>query len=82
MDKVAIVCALILLGLFVVFVINNNVTPKPAAQEALFSLPSQAPLQNQTVSITPSSTQDNISNTTTAVIKTQRGDKILGITLQ
>lgn len=75
MDKIAIVCALILLGLFVVYVINNNVTkPKPIAQEALLTLPSQTPKQNQTTNISPSSTPDNVSNEVTAVIKTVRGD--------
>lgn len=81
MDKVAIVCALILLGLFVVYVINNNVTPKPANQEVTLSIPSLSPSQSQTLilNLTPSPTKNNISNTTTAVIKTERGD--IAITL-
>lgn len=81
MGKVVIICAFILLGLFVVYVINNNVTPKPAAvQDSALSLsslsptPSQAPKQNQTVNITSSSIPNNVSNTTTAVIQTERGN--------
>lgn len=83
------IVVLILLGLFAVYVINNNVTkPKPATSEALLSLPSQAPKQNQTVNLTPSSTsslssetskKDNLSIATTAVIKTERGN--IAITL-
>ncbi len=84
MYKVIMIFSLILLGLFVVYVINNNVAKsKPATQQALLSLPSQAPLQNQTFNPTPSLTPslssetskaNNISNTVTAVIRTERGD--------
>lgn len=80
MDKLAIVCALILLGLFVVYVINNNVTPKPAAvQDSKLNLgslspsPSQTQILNSTPSPTSSQT-DNISNEVTAIIKTVKGD--------
>lgn len=83
MDKFAIVCALILLGLFFVYVINNNITPKPAVQDATLSLGSATsiPSQNQTLNLTPSPTSktNNVSNEVTAVIKTDRGD--IAITL-
>ena len=65
MDKIAIVCTLILLGLFVVYVINNNVTPKPAVvQDSTLSLGSLSP--------TPSLSSETNSNK--AVIKTDRGN--------
>jgi len=64
-DKIAIVCTLILLGLFVVYVINNNVTPKPAVvQDSTLSLGSLSP--------TPSLSSETNSNK--AVIKTDRGN--------
>jgi cyclophilin family peptidyl-prolyl cis-trans isomerase len=79
MDKFAVVCALILLGLFMVYVINNNVTnPKPTVQDATLSLGSVTPTpsQNQPLNLTPSPTYktNNVSNEVTAVIKTERGD--------
>lgn len=90
MGKFIIIVALILLGLFGVFVINNNVTKtKPAADNnSALSLTSISPtpspviissMPNQTANISPSSIPDNISIATTAVIKTERGD--ISITL-
>ena len=72
------VCALILLGLFVVFVINNNVTkPKPAVQDVTLSIPSLSPSPSQTqilnLSLSPTPKND-VSNEVTAVIKTERGN--------
>lgn len=80
MEKFIILFCLILLGLFAVFIINNNATSKPAVQDSTLNLaslsptPSQTPLQNQTTNILPSSTPDNVSNVVTAVIKTEKGD--------
>lgn len=84
MDKIAIVCASILLGLFVVYVINNNVTPKPAAvQDSTLNLASSSPTPSSNMNLAPSpissqsskiSQTNNIPNATTAVIKTERGD--------
>lgn len=80
------IITLILLGLFVVYVINNNVAkPKPAGQDARLKLGSlsPSPFQTQTLNLTPSPTSslsfktskaNNISNAVTAVIKTERGD--------
>ena len=75
---------LILLGLFAVLIINNNVAkPKPAIQESTLSLPSQIPFLSLTASPKPSiqpiqsantSEKDNISIAATAVIKTERGN--------
>lgn len=84
--KIMMIVVLILLGLFVVFVINNNAAkPKPAAENIALGLPSTSPSpsQTQTLNLTPSSTAslssqtskaDDISIATTAVIKTERGD--------
>ena len=78
MDRFAIVCALVLLGLFFVYVINANVAPKPAVQDVTLNLGSATPTpsQNQTLNLTPSptSTTSNVSNEATAIIRTDRGD--------
>lgn len=73
------IISLIVLGLFVVFVINNNAAkPKPAVENSVIDLssltPSPSPSQTQTINATPSSAPDNVSNEVTAVIKTVRGD--------
>jgi len=73
-----IIVALILLGLFVVYVINNNVTkPKPATQKVLLSLSSTNPSlsQSETLNITPSKTSTPSSQTenVTVTIKTSKG---------
>lgn len=73
------IAALILLGLFAVYVINNNVTkPKPAAQDAELGLSatSPSPSQAQALNIAPSetSTSSSQAETTTAIIKTSKGD--------
>lgn len=67
-----LIVALILLGLFTVYVINNNVTkPKPAGQNVTLSLGSTTPTQSQkqTLVLTPSPTSkaNNILNEVTAV---------------
>jgi len=77
--KFVAVCALILLGLFMVYVINNNVAnPKPTVQDATLSLGSVTPTpsQNQPLNLTPSPTYktNNVSNEVTAVIRTDRGN--------
>lgn len=85
MDKVIIICVLIGIGLFVVFMINNNANkPQPVSENvlnvpSLSPSPSMAQVSNATPSQTPSSKTDNISNSTTAVIRTERGD--ISITL-
>lgn len=73
------ICALILLGLFTVYVFNANVTkPKPATENVLSNLPSAnpSPSQTQTLSITPSEISSPSSQTEniTATIKTSKGD--------
>ena len=75
--KVVMICALILLGLFGVFVINNNVTkPKLATKETTLSISSLSPSPSQTqiLNLTPSPTPNSISNEVTAVIRTDRGN--------
>ena len=76
MDKFAIVCALILLGLFVVYVINNNVTPKPAAKNSALSLSSLSPTPSYATNLTPSKASfvSLETNSNKAVIKTSKGD--------
>lgn len=76
MDKIAIACTLILLGLFFVYVINNNVTPKTALQDSALNLASLSPTPSQAINMTPSPapTKDNVSNIVTAVIKTVKGN--------
>lgn len=75
--KIVMIVALILLGLFVVFVINNNTTkPKPASENAALNLSSASPTPAQTLNIAPSetSTPSSQTETTTATIKTSKGD--------
>lgn len=82
MEKIILVSCLILLGLFAVYVINNNVTLKPAeVQDSTLNLSalSPTPSQTQILNLTPSPTKDNVSNEVTAVIKTLRGN--IAITL-
>ena len=73
------IVALILLGLFVVFVINNNATkPKLATDETLLDLSSLSPTPTQTqiLNLTPTKTatiSSEIKNVQ-ATIKTNRGD--------
>jgi len=72
--------ALIILGLFGVFVLNENVAkPKPAVENAKLNLPSTSPASSsaQTLNITPPSetaTPSSQTEATTAVIKTSKGD--------
>jgi len=76
--KFIVISALILLGLFAVFVINNNATKvKPATENSSLNLSSISPspspaiinsMSNQTA---PSSAQ---TQATTAIIKTGKGD--------
>lgn len=73
------IVALILLGLFAVYVINNNVTkPKPVAQQVLLSLPSvsPSPTQTQIANLAPSktSTPSSQAEATSAIIKTSKGN--------
>ena len=79
MDKIVIVCALILIGLFVAYVINNNTSkPKPAVQKAIINLPSLTPSPSpiRTANLTPSpiSALSSEAKTNTAIIKTEKGD--------
>lgn len=69
MDKATIIYALILLGLFVVYVINNNVTPKPAVQDSTLSLGSltPTPTQTQALNLTPSPTSSLSSETSQTI---------------
>lgn len=69
MGKFILICALIILGLFGVLIINNtNTTIKPATQTSSLSLPS--------ISSTPSTviinSMENQANS--AIIKTSKGD--------
>lgn len=74
------IIVLILLGLFTVYVFNNNAAkPKLATQDATLNLPtaSPTPIQDQVLNIapsgastTPSQTEENI----TAIIKTSKGN--------
>ena len=80
--KFVVICALILLGLFAVFMINTNTTKvKPATENPTLNLSSVSPtptpaiinsMSNQTPS--PTSKTNDVSNGVTAVIKTERGD--------
>ncbi len=79
MGKFILVCALILLGLFGVYVINNNVTKsKSAVQNTILSIlplnpsPSQTQIANITQS--PTSSPSSQTQTTSAIIKTVKGD--------
>jgi peptidyl-prolyl cis-trans isomerase B (cyclophilin B) len=80
------ICALILLGLFGVYVINNNVA-KPATQESAVNAlsPAQAgniaqpkvsptPFQIQTANLNSSATSSSQMESTQATIKTAKGD--------
>jgi len=76
--KIIIICALILLGLFAVFVINNNVTKvKPAIDNSNLNLspisPSPSPVIINSMSdqTTSSSAQTQAA---TVIIKTSKGD--------
>lgn len=73
------IAALIVLGLFAVYVINNKVDKsKPAIQSATLDLSSTspAPSQNETLNIAPSraSTSSSQTEVTSATIKTSKGD--------
>lgn len=73
------IVTLILLGLFVVYVFNNNTAkPKPAAENAALSLTSTSPSpsQAQTLNIAQSkpSTPSSQTEATSAIIKTSKGD--------
>lgn len=76
MDKIVIVCALIFIGLFIVFVINSN-SSTPAAEQATIT-PTQTPISSptQVLSITSSPSQSSLQSETktTAIIKTSKGD--------
>lgn len=76
MGKVVMIIALILFGLFAVYVMNNNVTkPKPAAENAVLNLSSTnpSPSPTQTLNLTSAPT-NNVSNAVTAVIRTDKGN--------
>jgi len=73
------IITLILLGLFIVYVINNGaVKPKPATENAAINFPSTSPSPSQTKTVnfalsktsTPSSQTENVI----ATIKTSKGD--------
>lgn len=77
MEKFVLVCGLILLGLFGVYVINNNETPKPAElKDSALSLSSLSPTPSQTMNLNPSPTSSVSSKTNSnkAVIKTSEGN--------
>ena len=79
MDKVVIICGLILVGLFTVYVINNNITPKPAVvQDSTLSLGSLTPIPSQTqissLTSSPTSPVSSETNSNKAVIETSKGD--------
>jgi peptidyl-prolyl cis-trans isomerase B (cyclophilin B) len=76
-----LIVALIILGTFTVYVINENAAkPKPAIQDAFLKFPSISPAPSsnptQTMNIVPSETSVPSSQTEniTATIKTSRGD--------
>ena len=77
------IITLILLGLFAVYVINENAAkPKPATQENLLNLPTVnpssalSPTQAQAINITPPETSVPASQTATnaVILKTTKGD--------
>lgn len=76
MDKLVIVGVLILVGLFIIFVINSN-SSAPALQQAIIT-PAQTPTLSptQALNVTPSPSQSSLQSETktTAVIKTSKGD--------
>ncbi len=78
MGKIFIVGALIVLGLFGVLIINNNVVkPKPAAQNSTLSLSPASPTPTPVIinsmknKINPSPAQ---TQTNAAILKTSKGD--------
>ena len=69
MGKFIIVASLIILGLFGVFVINNNATtPKPTTENSTLNLSSVSP------SPLPGIINSMDNKTTSAIIKTSKGD--------
>jgi cyclophilin family peptidyl-prolyl cis-trans isomerase len=77
--KFIMICAIILLGLFTVLVINANISkPKLATENSLSNLSSisPSPTSTQILNITPSATATSSSQTenTSATIKTSKGD--------
>lgn len=74
------ICALILLGLFGVYVINNNVTkPKTAVQGTTLSIPFSSPSPSPVQTLNIKTDQASNSSTSkveseTATIKTSKGD--------
>lgn len=74
--KFIIVVALILLGLFGVFMINTKITKTETAnQNSTLSLPSINPSPSQIQTLNPtSSPAKDISKEVTAVVRTERGD--------
>lgn len=71
MGKFIIICALILLGLFVVFIINNNVTKvKPAAENSTLNLSSVSPSPSPVII----NSMPNQTEVTKATIKTAKGN--------
>jgi len=81
MEKSIVFCVLIILGLFVVYMINNKTAKQnPAVEETLNIAPlTSSPSPTQTVNLTPSPTssqtiQNTETNANTAIIKTAKGD--------
>jgi peptidyl-prolyl cis-trans isomerase B (cyclophilin B) len=81
--KFVMIIVVILLGLFAVLVINNNTAkPAPVTENTLSNLPltttapSPIPSPTQALSITPSetSTPSSLTESSTAVIKTSKGE--------
>lgn len=77
-EKIMMIITLILLGLFGVYVINNNVAkPKPATENVL-NIPSvsQSPTPTQALNIAQpkASTPSSQTEVTSATIKTSKGD--------
>ncbi len=75
--KIIAVCALIILGLFGVLIINNNVVkPKPAAQNSTLSLSPASPTPTPVIinSMANQTTPSSQTEITTAIIKTSKGD--------
>jgi cyclophilin family peptidyl-prolyl cis-trans isomerase len=81
--KIVMICAVILLGIFVFFAIKNNAAkPKFVAQNTELSVPSTSPSQNQDLNVNSAKTSSPSSQTQTideaeatgAIIKTTKGD--------
>jgi len=75
--KVVMIISLILLGLFIVLVINNNsAKSKLAVEDVALSYPTDNPSPTQTLNAIPSenSTPSSQTENTTAIIKTEKGD--------